>query len=84
MKAKIEKILRDKFHPQSLEVTDDSAKHAGHNPDAQKGGTHFSVLVVSDAFNGKTLVERHRMIYAALKGPLGSSVHALAIKAQTP
>ena len=81
MKANIEKILQDQFHPKALEVIDDSHKHAGHNPDARNGGTHFSVNIVSEAFKGKTLVERHRMIYEALKGPLNQGVHALAIKA---
>ena len=84
MKAKIEKILTATFHPQVLEVTDDSAQHAGHNPDAKEGGTHFSVLIVSEAFRGKFLVERHRMVYEALAPLLKKEVHALAIKAYTP
>ena len=82
MKANIEKLLREKFQPQFLEVMDDSAKHAGHNPDAKNGGTHFSISIVSQAFVGKSLVERHRMIYAALQEPLKDTVHALAIKAR--
>ena len=84
MKAKIEKILQVKFQPESLVVIDDSAKHAGHNPDALKGGTHFSISIISKAFVGKTLLERHRMIYAALEEPLKETVHALAIDAQLP
>ncbi len=82
MKAKIEKILQATFQPEFLEVIDDSAKHAGHNPDAKNGGTHFSVSIVSKAFVGKALLERHRMIYAALEEPLKERVHALAIQAR--
>jgi BolA protein len=80
-KVKIEEILKKKFHPVRLIVTDDSHKHAGHNPQAERGGTHFSVEIVSALFSGKKLVERHRMVYEALKDGLQSHIHALAIKA---
>jgi BolA protein len=82
MKAKIEKILTETFHPEFLQVLDDSHKHAGHNPHAKKGGTHFSIEIVSKRFIGKSLVDRHRMIYEALKVPLDEGVHALAISAK--
>jgi len=78
----IEKILQEKFEPQYLHVIDDSSKHAGHNLEAQKGGTHFTIEIVSKVFEGKSLLERHRMIYTALEGPLANGVHALAIKAK--
>lgn len=84
MKAKIEKILQERFQPITLEVIDDSHAHAGHNPQAKEGGTHFTVVIVSKAFEGKSLVERHRMVYAALEGPIKERVHALAIQAKTP
>ncbi len=81
MKAKIEKILQEKFQPQFLEVVDESVQHAGH-PGAGQGG-HYRVVMVSKAFEGKKPIDRHRMVYAALD-PLKSSIHALAIRAKTP
>jgi BolA protein len=82
MKAKIEKILQETFQPELLQVIDDSTKHADHNPHAKKGGTHFTIKIVSKSFSGKSPLERHRMIYAALDEPLKSGVHALAIFAK--
>ncbi|MBI3602206.1 MAG: BolA family transcriptional regulator [Candidatus Omnitrophica bacterium] len=81
MKAKIEKILRERFQPQFLQVIDQSPQHAGH-VGAQQGG-HFTVQIVSKVFEGKTLLDRHRMVYEALK-ELRSHIHALAIRAKTP
>lgn len=83
-KEKIQQILQEKFHPVRLAVTDDSHSHAGHNPDAAGGGTHFSVEIVSQVFTGKKLVERHRMVYAALEEGFKGKLHALAIKAISP
>jgi BolA protein len=83
MKERIEQLLRDAFHPSSLEVIDESHKHADHNPEAVAGGTHFRVRITAGAFEGKTPVQRHRMVYDALKGPLQERVHALAIEAKS-
>ena len=80
-KTKIEQALKDAFAPTYLNVIDDSAKHAGH-AGAKEGG-HFSVEIVSAAFAGKKPIERHRMVYEALK-PLKHLIHALAIKASSP
>ncbi len=80
VKANIENILREKFHPQYLEVIDDSAKHAGH-AGAKEGG-HFNVIIISSAFKDIKLIDRHRMIYEALK-PLKSQIHALSIQAKS-
>ncbi len=81
VKAKIENILQEQFQPEFLEVIDDSAKHAGH-AGAKEGG-HYNVVIVSSAFEGKKLIDRHRMIYEALS-PLKGKIHALAIQAKTP
>ena len=83
-KAQIEEILTRKFHPVRLLVSDDSHQHAGHNPQAVFGNTHFSVEIVSSEFSGKKLVERHRMVYAALSEGLKTHIHALAIRAMAP
>ncbi|WJR78075.1 BolA family protein [Bradyrhizobium sp. NP1] len=76
--------LREAFSPVSLEVKDESHLHEGHAGHRPGGETHFRVYIVSKAFEGKTRIERHRMINATLAGELAGSVHALAIHAQAP
>jgi BolA family transcriptional regulator, general stress-responsive regulator len=76
--------LREAFAPESLEVRDESHLHAGHAGHRPGGETHFRVYIVSAAFQGKSRVERHRMINAALARELADTVHALAIHAQAP
>jgi BolA protein len=72
------------FTPDQLHVEDDSASHAGHAGARPEGETHFSVKLVSDAFRGKSRVERHRMVNAALADDLATRVHALSIIAKAP
>ncbi len=69
--------------PQSIDVQDDSAAHAGH-AGARSGGGHFQVTIVSAAFAGKSLVERHRMVYDALGAAMRDEIHALVIRAVAP
>ncbi len=89
----VEKAIREKltkaFEPLELAVENESGKHAGHAGARDHlgritGDTHFRVRVVSSHFEGKSLVERHRQVNAALKEELAGPVHALAIKALTP
>ena len=82
MKNKIKGILIKKLNAIHVEVLDKSNEHAEH-PEAQKSsGGHYSVLIVSDQFQWKSLIERHRMVYEALAS-LKNEIHALAIKALT-
>ncbi|WP_407160708.1 BolA family protein [Bradyrhizobium sp. STM 3557] len=81
--AIIEK-LREAFSPESLEVQDESHLHEGHAGHRPGGETHFRVYIVSQAFSGKSRVERHRMINAALSAELASTVHALALHIKAP
>jgi BolA family transcriptional regulator, general stress-responsive regulator len=76
--------LREAFIPESLEVHDESHLHEGHAGHRPGGETHFRVHIVSQAFKGKSRIERHRMINATLASELAGSVHALAIHAQAP
>ena len=80
----ITKKLREAFLPESLEVQDESHLHDGHAGHRPGGETHFRVNIVSQAFKGKSRIERHRMINAALSSELAGSVHALAIHAKSP
>ena len=81
--AEIERRLRAALAPASLEIVDDSHKHAGH-AGARDGRGHFSVEIVSPAFEGKALLARHRMVYAALGELMQTDIHALAIQARAP
>src|ERR1700730_18630101 len=76
--------LPEAFLPQSLEVVDESHQHEGHGGHQPGGETHFRVYIVSNAFRGKSRLERHRMINTALAKELKSRVHALAIHAAAP
>lgn len=69
--------------PAHLDITDDSALHAGHEG-AKSGGGHYQLTIVSEQFNGKPTLARHRMIYECLAGMMQSDIHALSIKAATP
>mgnify|MGYP001817764594 FL=1 len=80
--AMIEQRLTEVFSPQSLNIVDESNKHAGH---ASAGGAgHFAVEIIADAFAGKTLIQRHRLVYDALDDAMNTEIHALSIKASTP
>ena len=76
--------LREAFAPASLRVEDESHHHAGHAGHRPGGETHFRIYSVSEAFQGKSRLERHRMINNALAHELAGGVHALAIHAAAP
>lgn len=80
----ITKKLSEAFVPESLDVVDESHLHEGHAGHRPGGQTHFRVYIVSNAFEGKTRIDRHRMINSLLAPELAGSVHALAIEAHAP
>lgn len=82
----IELLFRERLGalaPVRLELIDDSALHAGH-AGTRDGGGHFRLLIVSEAFAGKTTVKRHRMVFDALGELMRSRIHALSIQSLTP
>ena len=81
--AMIRERLTTAFAPTVLDIEDDSAKHAGH-AGARSGGGHFNVRIVSGEFSGKSLVQRHRMVYEALGDAMQQAIHALSIQAKSP
>nr|WP_254200250.1 BolA family protein [Lysobacter sp. MMG2] len=81
--AAIRTALEAALAPISLEIEDESHRHAGH-AGAADGRGHFRVDVVSAAFAGLTPIARHRAIYAALGNLMDTDIHALAIRARTP
>jgi BolA protein len=69
--------------PIVLEITDDSAEHAGH-AGAAAGGGHFSVTIVSEHFLGLSRLARHRAVLDRVGDLIPHPVHALAIRALAP
>lgn len=80
--ARIEAVLRAALEPMALEVQDDSHLHAGHA--GAREGRHFTVRVTSAAFTGLGRVQRHRLVYHALRSLVAEGIHALAIEARAP
>lgn len=77
----IESRIRNKLAVSQLEIIDDSHLHAGHS--SAGGAGHFTVKIVSDDFNGLTLIKRHMKVYDAVADIMPSEIHALSIQAKT-
>ncbi|MBI5897804.1 MAG: BolA family transcriptional regulator [Rhodocyclales bacterium] len=71
------------LEPSSVEIIDDSAKHAGH-AGAKSGGGHYRLSIVSPHFAGRKTMERHRLVYDALGPLMKREIHALGITAKSP
>ncbi len=81
----IEQRLKDRLQPTLLEVLDESAAHAGHaGANAQGFGSHFRVRIASAAFEGKSRVACHRLVYDAMQNFIDQGLHALAIEIVKP
>jgi BolA protein len=80
IKARLTAALKPTF----LSIEDDSASHAHHAGAKASGGGHFTLQVVATAFEGKSLIQRHRLIYSALEGLIGPEIHAIQIVAKSP
>jgi BolA family transcriptional regulator, general stress-responsive regulator len=80
--GQIRGALQQALAPLSVDVIDDSARHAGH-AGAREGG-HYQVTLVAAAFAGRPQLERHRMVYSALAPLMGHGIHALSIVAHAP
>jgi BolA protein len=82
--AWITQELQNRLNPAALAVTDESEQHRGHAGWREGGETHFRIYIVSEAFIGKSRVERHRIVNEVLKGAFARGLHALAIQAKAP
>jgi BolA protein len=80
----ITQTLQQALHPTQLVVTDESEQHRGHGGWREGGETHFRIDIVSEAFVGKSRLERHRLVNGALAGAFDGGLHALAIRATAP
>lgn len=81
--GRIRERLEAAFAPVELDIKDESQRHAGH-AGARDGRGHFNCLIVSTAFEGKSPLQRHRMVYDALGEMMLTDIHALSIRAMTP
>ncbi len=83
----LEQVIRERLGvlaPAALELSDDSAEHAGHAEALRHGGGHFSLTVVSEAFVGQSRVRRHQTVYALLSDLIPGQIHALQLRTLTP
>lgn len=81
---RIRAALTARFAPVALEVTDDSAAHAGHAGARAEGETHYTVLLVSARFSGMSRIARSRAVHEALAGEFATGLHALALTLRAP
>ena len=84
LKDLITRTLEERFAPTHLVVTDESHRHHGHAGWREGGETHFRLDIVSAAFQGKSRIERHRLVNEILAPAFERGLHALAIKARAP
>ena len=82
--SEIEKRLAAALAPISLDVINDSASHHGHAGDDGSGESHFTVEIECAAFEGKSRLDRQRLVNRALGDLMRDKVHAMAIKATAP
>ena len=71
--GEIERLIKTSFPDAVVDITD----LAGD-------GDHYAATVVSEAFLGKSRVQQHQMVYAALQGHMGDALHALALETIIP
>lgn len=81
---RMKKLLTEQFSPKLVSVIDDSARHEGHAGARPGGQTHYTLQLVSSAFEGKSRVERQRLVYHALSEEFASGLHALSLDLKTP
>jgi BolA protein len=82
--AAIARKLEQALTPEHLTVVDESHRHAGHAGARDSGESHFRVEIVSAGFDGKSRLERQRLVYQILSQELAGPVHALSVTARTP
>ena len=83
--AEMQAVLTQALEPVFIDVQDDTAAHHGHaGHSGADFGTHFSLQIRAHSFTGLSHVQRHRLVYDALRDLMPRGVHALAIKAELP
>jgi BolA protein len=82
--ARLREKLMVALKPVRLDVINESEQHAGHRSSPGTGESHFRILIVSEAFTGKSRVDRHRMVNGVLGDEVGGRIHALALATYAP
>ena len=82
--TRLKEKLMVALRPTRLDIINESDMHAGHRSSPGTGESHFRVLIVSEAFTGKSRVDRHRMVNAALGDEVGGRIHALSLATYAP
>lgn len=82
--TQIRSKLTAAFSPTRLEIVDESHRHKGHVGARPNGETHFRVEIVAEAFQGKSRLERQRLVYAALAEEMSHDIHALSLVTRAP
>jgi len=84
--ATIKNILAEKIGATIVEIEDRSDLHKHHEgrKNAPAGSGHYDAIIVAESFAGKTVMQQHRMVYAALADQMQTTIHALALKTYTP
>ena len=80
---KLRSRLQEALAPEALDIIDETAKHAGH-AGAAGGGGHYLLNIVAAAFEGKSPIQRHRLIFDAVGDMMHTDIHALSIQAKAP
>ena len=80
LEAEIRDRLTARFQPQSLEIVNESARHAGHAGDDGSGESHWRVRIEAAAFGDMARIDRHRAVHAALGPEIMGRIHALALE----
>ena len=80
IKSKLEAALA----PQVLDIDDQSERHRGHAGYREGGESHFHLTIVSDAFLGKSRIDRQRLVHRALAEELKEEIHALSMSVKAP
>ncbi len=81
---RMKKLLTEQFSPKLVSLIDESARHEGHAGARPGGETHYALKLVSSAFEGKSRVERQRLVYHALREEFDTGLHALSLDLKTP
>lgn len=83
---RIQQILMDVFKPESLEIIDESGKHANHagRQGLPAGETHYRVAMTAGCLTGQSRLARSRAVHEALAAEFTSGLHALSLSLRTP
>jgi BolA protein len=80
--SRLRELIQQSLAPVDLTIRDDSAAHAGHA--GAREGAHLAITIIADGFAGRSMIERHRMVYEVAAPLLAGGIHALQISALTP